>query len=112
MKTNLSLFYQFFLSTGTRSPYKYTILVSIFFIFIHLVLIQDILRIGFNAKNFLLPNFILAASISVVVIIVVFYRKNTLLNIRFSQEELRSKIILRSAYLLTIILLSLILEKF
>jgi uncharacterized membrane-anchored protein len=111
MKKNLSLIYQFLNSRGIRNTYQNTILISIGFVFIHIVIIQDILHVAFNVNKFLGPDLLLIITIVFVGIILLFYRKRNLLSVKFSKEELKSQLIKRCIYLFAVLLLLFILEE-
>ena len=91
MKDYLSLIYQFLIKKGIRYPYIYTILIGIFFIMIHLFLSIEIIKIlGFKFE--INNNYILIISIMIASVILVFYKKNSLLELQFSEKELKAKI--------------------
>jgi len=110
MRKNISVVYQFLLSIKIRNSYIDTILISIFFIELHLYILMDILRLGFNIKDFIGIEGHIGISAIISIIILIFYSKRSLLEIQYSKKVQAQKIKVIASYLFFLVLISVILS--
>lgn len=110
MKKNLSIIYQFLLSIRIPNSYLVTILLTNFILSVHIFLIKDIIRLSLKMNYLNWTKMILGISIFVAIFILIFFKKEKLLELKYPNEDLRQKIVLRFEYFSLVLLSSLILS--
>jgi uncharacterized membrane protein YidH (DUF202 family) len=93
-----------------RKPFLYTYLFTDFVIGIHLFIIKDIIRLSLKIDEFNSTKFIVGISALATLAILIYYKKNKLMETKFSKEELEHKIIPIIVYMSIVLVISVVLS--
>jgi hypothetical protein len=102
MKKQLAIIYQFLLKNNVRRPYINTVLMSTFFIMVHLFLVVEIFMKVLKYEGYDYNKFVLPISLVVISLILFLYKRPYLLQFQFTPRELKKKTINMLLYLVFI----------
>ena len=119
MKKRLSLIYQYYLLKGIKYAYLDTLLTMVFFIGLHIFIIQEIiLRMAPISKNsfymsiFLSTNFPFLLSFGAMIISFFIFTRQKLLEKKYSYMIIKKYVLKLLIYLVTLSILLLLIQKY